>query len=140
MINPRSKREANNKMELPAIPHKLYFTIGEVGKLCDLKTHVLRYWEKEFSQLNPSKRRGNRRYYQRKDVLLLRRIKELLYQQGFTIEGARAQLIDEPVIEGENHALTDHVTTQNNEWLQKTIADLECLLNDLSGHNIFKME
>lgn len=77
---------------LPPIPEKLYFTIGEVGTLCDLRPHVLRYWEQEFSQLSPSKRRGNRRYYQRKDVLLIRKIKDLLYAQGYTIEGARSQL------------------------------------------------
>ena len=75
--------------DLPSIPEKLYFTIGEVAKLCSLQPHVLRYWEQEFTQLSPSKRRGNRRYYQRKDVLLIRRIRSLLYSQGFTIEGAR---------------------------------------------------
>jgi len=77
---------------LPTIPEKRYFTIGEVGELCDLKPHVLRYWEQEFSQLKPVKRRGNRRYYQREDVLLVRQIRTLLYDQGFTIEGARQQL------------------------------------------------
>lgn len=77
---------------LPEIPDKRYFTIGEVGELCDLKPHVLRYWEQEFSQLKPVKRRGNRRYYQREDVLLVCQIKTLLYEQGFTIEGARQQL------------------------------------------------
>lgn len=77
---------------LPEIPEKRYFTIGEVGELCDLKPHVLRYWEQEFSQLKPVKRRGNRRYYQREDVLLVCQIKTLLYEQGFTIEGARQQL------------------------------------------------
>lgn len=81
--------------ELPPIPEKLYFTIGEVGKLCDLKPHVLRYWEQEFPQLNPSKRRGNRRYYQRKDVMLIRSIRELLYLRGYTIEGARQQLLSD---------------------------------------------
>ncbi len=78
--------------ELPEIPNKLYFTIGEVGKLCDLKPHVLRYWEQEFSQLKPLKKRGNRRSYKREDVLLVRQIKTLLYDYGFTIEGARQQL------------------------------------------------
>ena len=77
---------------LPEIPEKRYFTIGEVGELCDLKPHVLRYWEQEFSQLKPVKRRGNRRYYQREDVLLVCPTKSLLYEQGFTIEGARQQL------------------------------------------------
>src|SRR3989338_4239069 len=79
--------------DLSPIPDKLYFSIGEVGQLCDLKPHVLRYWEQEFPQLSPSKRRGNRRYYQRKDVLLVRQIKGLLYGKGYTIEGARLQLL-----------------------------------------------
>ncbi|PQA32493.1 MerR family transcriptional regulator [Amnimonas aquatica] len=77
---------------LPDIPGKRYFTIGEVSELCDVKTHVLRYWEQEFTQLRPVKRRGNRRYYQRQDVLLIRQIRDLLYHQGYTIQGARQQL------------------------------------------------
>lgn len=79
---------------LPIIPAKRYFTIGEVGELCDVKPYVLRYWEQEFSQLRPMKRRGNRRYYQHHEVLLIRRIRELLYEEGFTINGARNQLIN----------------------------------------------
>ncbi|MEF8712106.1 MAG: MerR family transcriptional regulator [Accumulibacter sp.] len=79
---------------LPAIPAKRYFTIGEVSELCGVKPHVLRYWEQEFSQLSPVKRRGNRRYYQHHEVLLVRRIRELLYSQGFTISGARNRLDD----------------------------------------------
>lgn len=78
--------------ELPPIPAKRYFTIGEVSELCGVKPHVLRYWEQEFSQLKPVKRRGNRRYYQHHEVLLIRRIRELLYEQGFTINGARHRL------------------------------------------------
>ncbi len=84
-----------NKVEvvvLPPIPAKRYFTIGEVGDLCGVKPHVLRYWEQEFTQLKPVKRRGNRRYYQHHEVLLIRRIRELLYEQGFTISGARNKL------------------------------------------------
>ena len=77
---------------LPSIPAKRYFTIGEVGDLCDVKPHVLRYWEQEFTQLRPMKRRGNRRYYQHHEVLMIRRIRELLYDQGFTISGARNKL------------------------------------------------
>lgn len=77
---------------LPPIPAKRYFTIGEVSELCGVKPHVLRYWEQEFSQLKPVKRRGNRRYYQHHEVLLIRRIRELLYEQGFTISGARNKL------------------------------------------------
>jgi DNA-binding transcriptional MerR regulator len=80
------------KTELPPIPAKRYFTIGEVSELCAVKPHVLRYWEQEFSQLKPVKRRGNRRYYQHHEVLLIRRIRDLLYEQGFTINGARHRL------------------------------------------------
>ena len=79
---------------LPAIPAKRYFTIGEVSELCGVKPYVLRYWEQEFTQLKPMKRRGNRRYYQHHEVLLLRRIRALLYDQGFTISGARNRLVD----------------------------------------------
>src|SRR6478672_6616556 len=79
---------------LPAIPAKRYFTIGEVSDLCGVKPYVLRYWEQEFTQLKPMKRRGNRRYYQHHEVLLIRRIRELLYEQGFTISGARNRLTD----------------------------------------------
>jgi len=82
------------KAELPAIPAKRYFTIGEVSELCGVKPHVLRYWEQEFTQLKPVKRRGNRRYYQHHEVLLIRRIRELLYEEGFTISGARNRLDD----------------------------------------------
>ena len=84
--------EAGNNSELPPIPGKRYFTIGEVSDLCGVKPHVLRYWEQEFPQLKPVKRRGNRRYYQRHDVLVIRQIRSLLYEQGFTIGGARQQL------------------------------------------------
>lgn len=80
--------------QLPEIPNKRYFTIGEVSHLCGVKTHVLRYWEQEFPSLRPMKRRGNRRYYQRDDVLMVRRIRALLYEQGYTISGARQQLVD----------------------------------------------
>jgi DNA-binding transcriptional MerR regulator len=86
---------SENKIEaivLPPIPAKRYFTIGEVSELCGVKPHVLRYWEQEFTQLKPVKRRGNRRYYQHHEVLLIRRIRELLYEQGFTINGARNKL------------------------------------------------
>jgi DNA-binding transcriptional MerR regulator len=85
-----------SKEILPPIPQKRYFTIGEVSHLCAVKPHVLRYWEQEFPQLRPSKRRGNRRYYQREDVLTVREIRELLYGQGFTIVGARQRLREQP--------------------------------------------
>src|SRR5262245_42756098 len=88
--------EANRvKAPLPPIPAKRYFTIGEVSDLCAVKPHVLRYWEQEFAQLKPVKRRGNRRYYQHHEVLLIRRIRDLLYEQGFTINGARHRLDSE---------------------------------------------
>ena len=93
-----------NKIELtalPPIPAKRYFTIGEVSELCGVKPHVLRYWEQEFTQLKPVKRRGNRRYYQHHEVLLIRRIRELLYEQGFTISGARNRL------DGRGHAVAE---------------------------------
>ena len=89
---------SSHKTPLPPIPAKRYFTIGEVSELCGVKPHVLRYWEQEFTQLKPVKRRGNRRYYQHHEVLLIRRIRELLYDQGFTINGARNRL-DEIVAE-----------------------------------------
>jgi DNA-binding transcriptional MerR regulator len=84
--------ESRKKADLPPIPAKRYFTIGEVSDLCGVKPHVLRYWEQEFTQLKPVKRRGNRRYYQHHEVLLIRRIRELLYEEGFTISGARNRL------------------------------------------------
>ena len=87
--------EPGNNDELPPIPGKRYFTIGEVSDLCAVKPHVLRYWEQEFPQLKPVKRRGNRRYYQRQDVLIIRQIRSLLYDEGFTIGGARQRLTGE---------------------------------------------
>jgi len=94
------------KSSLPAIPAKRYFTIGEVSDLCAVKPHVLRYWEQEFTQLKPVKRRGNRRYYQHHEVLLIRRIRDLLYEQGFTINGARHRL--------ESEVLGDEIQTGND--------------------------
>lgn len=88
--------------ELPPIPPKRYFTIGEVSELCGVKPHVLRYWEQEFTQLKPVKRRGNRRYYQHHEVMLIRRIRELLYEQGFTISGARNRLLSEGPVHADN--------------------------------------
>lgn len=90
-----------NNTALPPIPAKRYFTIGEMSELCGVKPHVLRYWEQEFTQLKPVKRRGNRRYYQHHEVLLIRRIRQLLYEEGFTISGARSRL--------ENHAAPQEV-------------------------------
>jgi DNA-binding transcriptional MerR regulator len=101
--------ETSNNNELPEIPAKRYFTIGEVSELCDVKPHVLRYWEQEFPQLKPVKRRGNRRYYQREDVMVIRQIRHLLYEEGYTIGGARQKIeSDDDVGEtlgGELHTL-----------------------------------
>jgi len=94
--------EPSHNNELPVIPGKRYFTIGEVSELCNVKPHVLRYWEQEFPQLKPVKRRGNRRYYQRQDVLMIREIRSLLYEQGYTIGGARLQLSEEQSKDGKS--------------------------------------
>lgn len=99
MLDPSS-----SSIDLPAIPGKRYFTIGEVSELCQVKPHVLRYWEQEFPQLKPVKRRGNRRYYQRHDVLMIRQIRSLLYEQGFTIGGARQQLSGDMAKEDQQHS------------------------------------
>ena len=99
---------------LPPIPAKRYFTIGEVSDLCGVKAHVLRYWEQEFTQLKPLKRRGNRRYYQHHEVLLVRRIRELLYDQGYTIHGARNQL-SHPGHNGANGAAPVVVTSASSD-------------------------
>jgi DNA-binding transcriptional MerR regulator len=114
--------EPSNNDELPAIPGKRYFTIGEVSELCAVKPHVLRYWEQEFPQLKPVKRRGNRRYYQRQDVLVIRQIRSLLYDQGFTIGGARNRL------EGEE-ARED--LTQTHQIVRQMRGELEELLKAL---------
>ncbi len=112
--------EASNNNELPVIPGKRYFTIGEVSELCGVKPHVLRYWEQEFDQLNPVKRRGNRRYYQRHDVLMIRQIRSLLYEQGYTIGGARQQLKGEKINEDAAHSkqLSHDVVTELEDLLK----------------------
>jgi len=97
---------SRRKAELPPIPAKRYFTIGEVSDLCGVKPHVLRYWEQEFTQLKPVKRRGNRRYYQHHEVLLIRRIRELLYEEGFTISGARNRLDNNAISHSEEKSET----------------------------------
>lgn len=115
--------EAGNNNELPAIPSKRYFTIGEVSELCGVKPHVLRYWEQEFPSLKPVKRRGNRRYYQRHDVLLIRQIRSLLYEQGYTIGGARQKLEDNSADSGDNQ--------QTRELVRQLTAELEQILEIL---------
>ena len=104
-MEPRPKSTTGE--ELPPIPAKRYFTIGEVSELCGVKPHVLRYWEQEFNQLKPVKRRGNRRYYQHHEVLLIRRIRGLLYQEGFTISGARNRLGESAIQEQESKLEAD---------------------------------
>lgn len=113
MLDPGSNRE------LPPIPAKRYFTIGEVSELCDVKPHVLRYWETEFESLSPAKRRGNRRYYQRHDVLMIRQIRGLLYEQGYTISGARQRL------EGET---AKQEATLSNQLVKQVRLELEEVL------------
>jgi len=114
--------EPSQNNELPVIPGKKYFTIGEVSELCDVKPHVLRYWEQEFPQLNPVKRRGNRRYYQRQEVLLIRQIRSLLYDQGYTVGGARQRLSGDEA---------KHEETQYRQLVRQMIAELEQLLLQL---------
>ena len=114
--------EPGNNDELPPIPGKRYFTIGEVSDLCAVKPHVLRYWEQEFPQLKPVKRRGNRRYYQRQDVLIIRQIRSLLYDEGFTIGGARQRLT------GDN-AKSD--VTQSQQIIKQMRMELEQVLKIL---------
>lgn len=109
---------------LPAIPAKRYFTIGEVSELCGVKPHVLRYWEQEFTQLKPVKRRGNRRYYQHHEVLLIRRIRGLLYQEGFTISGARNRLGESAIEEQESKLEVD----QYRAVVAEVRAELQALL------------
>ncbi len=114
--------EPGNNDELPPIPGKRYFTIGEVSDLCAVKPHVLRYWEQEFPQLKPVKRRGNRRYYQRQDVLIIRQIRSLLYDEGFTIGGARQRLTGED-------AKSD--VTQSQQIIRQIRVELEQVLKIL---------
>lgn len=115
--------EAGNNGELPPIPGKRYFTIGEVSDLCDVKPHVLRYWEQEFPHLKPVKRRGNRRYYRHHDVLLIRQIRSLLYEQGYTIGGARLQLSGDGA---------RHDQTQSKQIIRQIRSELEDILSILT--------
>ncbi len=116
--------EPSHNNELPVIPGKRYFTIGEVSELCAVKPHVLRYWEQEFPQIKPVKRRGNRRYYQRQDLLAIRQIRGLLYDRGFTIGGAKQQMFGDPVV------------TENPSFeavVLEVIEELELLLGQLKA-------
>ncbi len=116
MLDPGSNRE------LPPIPAKRYFTIGEVSELCDVKPHVLRYWETEFESLSPVKRRGNRRYYQRHDVLMIRQIRGLLYEEGYTISGARHRL------EGETGKMEASISAQVIKQVRMELEEVLVLL------------
>lgn len=118
--------------ELPSIPDKKYFVISEVSSLCGVKAYVLRYWEQEFPQLKPIKRRGNRRYYQQQDILLVRQIRKLLYEDGFTIEGARAQLSSTP------EATSQPIKV--NLVVKKMIAELETVLQNLQSDLVVTVE
>jgi len=124
MLSQKSKGH-KDKVELPPIPEKLYFSIGEVGKLCQLRPHVLRYWEQEFNQLAPMKRRGNRRYYQHKDVVLIRKIRCLLYEQGYTIEGARQQLAGETAKKNDPKQKVQHSMRKAVVELEKVVSELQ---------------
>ena len=115
---------------LPAIPAKRYFTIGEVSDLCAVKPHVLRYWEQEFTQLKPVKRRGNRRYYQHHEVLLIRKIRELLYEQGFTISGARNRLADGRDVASDPDAAV-RLTARELQALRTELTDISRLLGSV---------
>ena len=131
-----SDQPAPSRVELPSIPAKRYFTIGEVSELCAVKPHVLRYWEQEFAQLRPVKRRGNRRYYQHHEVLLIRKIRELLYEQGFTINGARNRLESEAAAAPQERVAaakaplaTNSVPVPVTSTLRKELEEILVLLN-----------
>jgi DNA-binding transcriptional MerR regulator len=123
-------RSPSKKAELPPIPAKRYFTIGEVSELCGVKPHVLRYWEQEFTQLKPVKRRGNRRYYQHHEVLLIRRIRELLYEEGFTISGARNRL-DNAMASEERAERSERAETPARTAAPAAGADLAAIKREL---------
>jgi DNA-binding transcriptional MerR regulator len=123
-----NQQSSDDSGSLPDITNKRYFTISEAAELCGVKPHVLRYWEQEFSQLKPSKRTGNRRYYQQKDILMIRDIRSLLYERGFTIEGAKSQL-------SHNRSKID-LSDKNSDLIKKMIADLENLLQNLRATKI----
>jgi len=118
----KRKNKRRSQKTLPAIPDKRYFSISEASVLCGVKPYVLRYWEQEFSQIKPNKRQGNRRFYLQEDILLIRQIRKLLYEDGFTIEGARAQLMVQPEIES---------TIKIDAVVKKIVADLEIILQNL---------
>ena len=129
--------ETIKNVQLPPIPAKRYFTIGEVSELCGVKPHVLRYWEQEFTQLKPVKRRGNRRYYQHHEVLLIRKIRELLYKQGFTISGARNRLDgvegEVPTVAASKEAESPNNTTAPNVDLGSIKSQIQVVIQLLQA-------
>ena len=122
---------SRKRIDLPPIPAKRYFTIGEVSDLCGVKPHVLRYWEQEFTQLKPVKRRGNRRYYQHHEVLLIRRIRELLYEEGFTISGARNRL--DNAAHGEERRADDKVEAARAPRAAASAAGADAATSELAA-------
>ena len=122
-----TQADTTQTTDLPAIPAKRYFTIGEVSELCAVKPHVLRYWEQEFTQLKPVKRRGNRRYYQHHEVLLIRKIRELLYEQGFTISGARNRLTDGRDLQADPQAAV-RLSAHELQSLRQELSEISKLL------------
>src|SRR5688500_10084802 len=118
---------SRRKAELPPIPAKRYFTIGEVSELCGVKPHILRYWEQEFIQLKPVKRRGNRRYYQHHEALLIRRIRELLYEQGFTIHGARIRFSQRMIERSPNPSTADGTPSISSDTLGLLRREIESI-------------
>ena len=119
-----TEQEATSSDDLPSLPQKRYFAIGEASELCGVKPHVLRYWEQEFTQLKPNKRRGNRRYYRYQDVIMIREIRSLLYDQGYTIEGARAQFAGQKKPEPVKHL---------QSLIHDILKDLDDVLSDLKS-------
>jgi DNA-binding transcriptional MerR regulator len=137
-VTQKKVRLKSKVVDLPSIPEKLYFSIGEASRLCGVKPYVLRYWEQEFPQISPSKRRYNRRYYQREDILLLRQIRHLLYEKGFTIEGARAELISlasgekkQAVLESIDNGRSYGFSDGEKEVFKDVVRELEIILLDL---------
>jgi DNA-binding transcriptional MerR regulator len=128
-MSKNQKRQKALAFEVPTIPNKIYFTIGEASKLSDLKPHVLRYWETEFTMLTPVKRKGNRRYYTKKDIELILEIKTLLYQDGFTIEGARTALKKKNKKSVQQPVMASEPVQQKDPAIAETVANLKNILN-----------
>ena len=137
---PAAPDKAEQRSVLPPIPAKRYFTIGEVSELCGVKPHVLRYWEQEFTQLRPMKRRGNRRYYQHHEVLLVRRIRDLLYEQGFTISGARNRLGEAPSVRRRESTADEAVELAGADALAQGTAPVPAMALDVETAGQIRLE